>query len=41
MERKPRRVRPDVWVRFQKLIVQLLQEEPLPAEDRFRTPDLA
>ncbi len=35
MEGKARRPKPELWMRFEKLLVQLLQEEELPAEDRF------
>ncbi len=35
MERRPGRVRPDLRARFERLLVQLLEEEDVPAEDRF------
>ncbi len=35
MQKRPRRAGADVWGRFERLVKELLQEETLPAEDRF------
>ena len=35
MQKRPRRGRADVWAKFERLVKELLQEETLPAEDRF------
>ncbi len=34
MEKRRRRTKADLWVEFQRLILQLLEEETIPIEDR-------
>lgn len=35
MKKKSRRVKGDLWAKFEKLVRELLQEEGIPEKDRF------